>query len=87
MESIELIAIGVTALFGLFGFKKSNKKFTGIVDIIHRVNMLVISVTDAIKPDNDGQVRISRTELEKIKDELNQTKNVLEKLGREKAKA
>lgn len=84
MESIELIAIGVTALFGLFGFKKSNKKFTGIVDIVNSVNMLLLAVTDAIKPDNDGQVRISSTELEKIKSELNQTKNMLERLGSNK---
>ena len=80
MESIELIAIGVTAVLGLFGFKKNNKKYSGILDIVSRVNSLILSITEAIKPDEDGQVRISSSELAGIKEELKQTKNVLEKL-------
>ncbi|MFC1724673.1 hypothetical protein ACFL4T_03530 [candidate division KSB1 bacterium] len=82
MESIELIAIGVTALLGLFGFKKSNKKYSGVVEIVQRVNLLIMSITEAIKPDNDGSVRISTDELGRIKDELKQTKAVLEALGK-----
>ena len=82
MESIELIAIGITALLGLFGFKKSNRKYSGVVEIVQRVNLLILSVTEAIKPDNDGKVRISTDELDRIKEELKQTKTVLESLGK-----
>ena len=82
MESIELIAIGITALLGLFGFKKSSRKYSGVVEIVQRVNLLILSVTEAIKPDNDGKVRISTDELDRIKEELKQTKTVLESLGK-----
>jgi len=81
METIELIAIGLTAILGLFGFKKNNKKFNGVVGIVNRVNLLVLSITDAIKPDSDGKVRISGEELEKIKEELRQTKDLIERLN------
>ena len=76
MESIELIAIGITAILGLFGFKKSNRKYSGVVEIVQRVNILILSITEAIQPDNDGNVRISTDELDRIREELKQTRKI-----------
>lgn len=72
---VQLVAIALTAVLGLFGFKKGNKKTASIIGIMTSVNDLILSVTDAIKPEKDGQVRIDPDEIDRIKRELGKLKN------------
>ena len=83
MGTIEIAALGLTFLFSIFGAKKTTaKKITGIVNVVAAVNGLIKAVTDAIKPDKDGVIRIEAEELNRIKLKVSETNGVIETFGK-----
>ena len=63
---------------GAFGINKHfSKKVGRVSNLVKEVNDLIIALTDSIKPDPDGKVRIKADELKRIKQELSEVKGAI----------
>ena len=84
-----VIAAILTGILGTLGIGRLLGRITSvigmsgkIVNLVKELNDIVIAVAESIKPDPDGKVRISGSELDKIKKELSEIAGVLKELGK-----
>ena len=76
-----LFAAGLTLVMSLFGAKKVfGKKVKIVLSVIKETLDVVLVLSNALKPDDDGKVRIEKKELEEIKRELSEMQKSLGKV-------
>lgn len=82
VNNLDFVATALTVVLGAFGVNKHfGKKVGKVSKLVNEVNDLVIALTDAIKPDDDGKVRIEGDELRKIKQELSEVKGAIREVS------
>ncbi len=84
-----VVAAVLTGMLGTLGIKNILGRIGAVVGLsgklvllVKELNDIVIAVADAIKPDPDGKVRVSSSELDRIKKELSEVAGVLKELGK-----
>ncbi len=86
-DNSTIVAAALTTVAGTLGVNKVLGRISGIgkasskiAQIVKEINDLIVAVTEALKPDKDGKVRISPEELEKIKKEIAEVSGALKYL-------
>ncbi|RKY84474.1 hypothetical protein DRQ09_08610 [candidate division KSB1 bacterium] len=78
LNNLDFVATAITVLLGAFGINRHfSNKVNRVSRLIKEVNELILALTEAIKPDPDGKVRIEGDELRRIKRELSEVKGAI----------
>lgn len=75
MQNDTIVAAGLTFVLSVLGAKKViGKRLNSVFAISKEVLDVVMVLSKALKPDDDGKVRIDKTELREIQKELSDLK-------------
>ncbi|KPK95562.1 hypothetical protein AMJ80_04940 [bacterium SM23_31] len=78
MQNDTIAAAGLTLILSILGAKKViGKKINTIFSISKETLDVVVVLSKALKPDDDGKIRIDKDELQEIQRELVEMKKAL----------
>jgi len=78
MQNDTIAAAGLTFVLSVLGAKKViGKKINTIFSITKETLDVVVVLSKALKPDEDGKIRIDKNELQEIQRELSEMKKAL----------
>jgi len=81
-NNLDFLATALTVVLGALGVNKHfSKKVNKVSNLVKEVNDLILALTEAIKPDEDGKVRIEGEELKRIKKELSEVKGAVREVS------
>ena len=77
-NNLDFVATALTVVLGALGVNKHfSKKVNRVSNLVREVNELILALTEAIKPDPDGKIKIEGEELKRIKKELSEVKGAV----------